>query len=102
MNQVIVFVSTCPSCKREQPQDAFAVADLVRLLNGGYPIEAYCVPCDKFWPISVRERIELGGAVAVVSKGTPQIIGIGLPDEPPVGRCVIATTSATSLPHLQK
>ena len=80
MNQAIVFVSTCPSCKREQPQDAFAVAHLVRLLNGGYPVEAYCVPCEKFWSISVQERVELGEAVAVVSKGTPPIIGIALPD----------------------
>jgi len=75
MTQAIIFVSTCPSCKREQPQDAFTVTDLVRLLNGGYPIEAYCVPCDKFWPISVHERVELGEAVAVVSKDTPPTIG---------------------------
>ena len=84
MNQAIVFVSTCPSCKREQPQDAFTVAELVRLLNGGYPIEAYCVPCDKFWSISVQERVEVGEAVAVVCKGTPPIIEIGLPDTAPV------------------
>ena len=51
----IVFVSTCPSCRREQPQDAFSVADLLRLLSGGYPIEAYCVPCDAFWPIDLKE-----------------------------------------------
>lgn len=84
MNQAIVFVSTCPSCKREQPQDAFAVADLVRLLNGGDPVEAYCVPCDKFWSISGQERVELGEAVAVVSKGTPPILGTALPDGAPV------------------
>jgi len=78
MNQAIVFVSTCPICEREQPQDAFTVADLVRLLNGGYPVEAYCVPCDKFWSLSLQERVELGEAVAVVSKGTPPIIGIAL------------------------
>jgi len=70
MTQAIVFVSRCPSCKREQPQDAFTIADLVRLLNGGYPIEAYCVPCDRFWSISVQERVEVGEAVAVVYKGT--------------------------------
>ena len=89
MNQAIVFVSTCPSCKREQPQDAFTVAELVRLLNGGYPIEAYCVPCDKFWSISVQERVEVGEAVAVVCKGTPPIIEIGLPDTAPVRRSAL-------------
>ena len=64
MSEVVVFVSTCPSCKREQPQDAFTVAELARLLNSGHPIEAYCVPCDEFWPISVRQRVELGEVVA--------------------------------------
>jgi len=84
VTQAIVFVSICPSCEREQSQDAFTVADLMRLLNGGYPIEAYCVPCDKFWSISVQERVELGEAVAVVYKGTPPIIGIAaLPDTMP-------------------
>ena len=83
MTQSIVFVSTCPSCKREQPQDAFTVADLVRLLSGGDPIEAYCVPCDRFWSIRVQERVELGEAIAVVSKGAPQISGIALLTEHP-------------------
>ena len=77
MSQAIVFVSTCPSCKREQPQDAFTVTELLRLLNGDRPIEAYCVPCDKFWSIGAQERVELGEAVAVVSKGTP-MVGIGI------------------------
>jgi hypothetical protein len=70
MTQAIVFVSTCPSCRREQPQDAFSVADLLRLLNGGYPIEAYCVPCDEFWPIGLKERVELGEAVTAACEGT--------------------------------
>jgi hypothetical protein len=70
MTQGIIFVSTCTSCRREQPQDAFTVADLLRLLDAGYPIEAYCVPCDKFWSIGVQERVKLGEAVAVVSKRT--------------------------------
>jgi len=48
------------------------VADLVRLLNGGYPIEAYCVSCDEFWPISVRERVALGALVTAACTGTPE------------------------------
>jgi hypothetical protein len=84
MTQAIVFVSTCPSCGREQPQDAFSVADLLRLLKAGYPIEAYCVPCEEFWPIGLKERIGLGEAVAGVRKGTSSIKGIGLPDTAPV------------------
>jgi hypothetical protein len=34
------------------------------LLRDGQPIEAYCVMCDQFWPIKVRERVELAKAVA--------------------------------------
>jgi len=64
MIQAIIFASTCPHCKRDQPQDGFTVADLMRLLDGGYPIEGYCVVCDKFWPISLQERVRLGELVA--------------------------------------
>ena len=82
----IVFVSTCPSCGREQPQDAFSVGDLLRLLNGGYPIEAYCVPCDDFWPIDLKERVELGEAVAAACQGTSQMVEKELPDTARVAR----------------
>jgi hypothetical protein len=73
MRQAIVFVSMCPNCKGQQLQDAFAVEDLVRLLNGGYPLEAYCVPCDEFWPLSVEERIELIEVVGADCKQTPPL-----------------------------
>jgi hypothetical protein len=82
----IVFVSTCPSCGREQPQDAFSVADLLRLLSGGHPIEAYCVPCDDFWPIDLKERVQLGEAVAAASKGTSPTVGKEMPDTALVAR----------------
>jgi hypothetical protein len=64
MSQAVVFTSTCPHCKREQPQDGLTVADFLRLLNGGYPIEGYCVACDKFWLVSLQERVRLGEAIA--------------------------------------
>ena len=53
------FVSTCPNCRRPQPQRGFSRAALFRLLNGGYPIEAYCVKCDEFWSISIVERVAI-------------------------------------------
>ena len=64
MNQALVFASTCPHCKCDQAQDGFSVEDLLRLLDGGYPIEGYCESCDEFWPISLRERVTLGEVVA--------------------------------------
>ena len=53
------FVSKCPSCACDQPQSGFPRAALQRLLEGGYPIEAYCVTCDQFWAISLAERVTL-------------------------------------------
>jgi hypothetical protein len=66
MSHAVVFASTCPHCQRDQPQDSFTLADLLRLLDGGYPIEGYCVICDEFWPISLHERVSLGEAVAAL------------------------------------
>ena len=74
MSHAIVFASTYPHCKREQPQEHFAVPDLRRLLNSGYPIEVHCVICDRFWPISLQERVRLGEVVAACH-------GDGLPPE---------------------
>lgn len=69
VSQAIVFASTCPHCEREQVQDGFTVADLMRLLYSGYPIEAYCAVCDEFWPISLQKRVELGEVVAATCEG---------------------------------
>jgi hypothetical protein len=45
---------------------------LLRLLNGGYPVEAYCAACGVYWPISIKERATLAeAAVAGGGKLTP-------------------------------
>jgi hypothetical protein len=83
MSPAIVFASMCPRCKREQSQDGFTVADLMRLLYGGYPIEAYCLICDQFWPISIQQRVELGEVVAVTCRGAlPLKLGAHLSPHP--------------------
>ena len=71
----IAFASTCPSCKRQRPQDGFTLAVLARLLKGGYPIEAYCAACNEFWSISLQKRIELGEVVAAACAGHPALRG---------------------------
>ena len=48
---------------RNQSQEGFTVADLVRLFDGGFPIEAYCAICDQFWSINLQERVDLGAAI---------------------------------------
>jgi hypothetical protein len=35
---------------------------LLRLLNGGYPVEAYCSTCEEYWPITIKQRAALGAA----------------------------------------
>jgi len=61
------FASTCPKCAQVQPQPAYDNNSLLRLLNGGYPVEAYCANCDEFWSISLKERAALG--VAAIAGG---------------------------------
>jgi hypothetical protein len=55
-HQRLPFVATCPRCTQQQPQSGFTHAALTRLLNGRFPIEAYCLMCDHFWMISAPER----------------------------------------------
>jgi hypothetical protein len=62
----LLFKSTCPRCMREQMQ-SFTRANLRRSLDAGYPIEAYCVMCDQFWALSIRERLQL--AKAALNRG---------------------------------
>jgi hypothetical protein len=56
--QTLLLKSRCPRCMREQTQ-SFSKANLRRLLDAGYPIDAYCVMCDQFWAVSIRERLQL-------------------------------------------
>ena len=63
MGQAFAFVATCPTCGREELQNAFTRAALARLLNGGYPIEAYCSVCDEFWTVGIQKRVEIIEAV---------------------------------------
>jgi hypothetical protein len=58
------FESPCPKCGHRQPQRRFSRTDLFRLLNGGYPIEAYCPMCDDFWSISLAERVVIAMQVS--------------------------------------
>ena len=61
----VPFISTCPQCGVPQPQLGLSCSALQRLLRGGHPIEAYCVACDEFWPVSLEERQEIAERLAV-------------------------------------
>jgi hypothetical protein len=62
----VPFVSMCPTCAQMRPQPGYDRNSLLRLLGGGYPLEAYCSMCDEFWSISAKERATLV-AVAVTA-----------------------------------
>jgi hypothetical protein len=53
------FTSTCPRCLEERAQRGYSRAMLRRQLQGQQAIEAYCVACDEFWPLSAGERATL-------------------------------------------
>ena len=69
MRQDIVFVSICPACKNEQLQDQFSLEALEKLLSSGYPLEAYCHSCIKYFPISLQQQLELGATITALMKG---------------------------------
>jgi len=64
----IRFRSICPKCARIRPQRGYNRNSLLRLLNGGYPVEAYCAECDDYWSVSVKERVALGSAAIAVDQ----------------------------------
>ena len=59
----------CPKCAKIQPQRGYDRNSLLRLLNGGYPVEAYCVACDEYWPLSIKERVVLCAAAVKEAVG---------------------------------
>jgi hypothetical protein len=59
MSQPITFFSVCPTCGHQQLQDGYTRAALVRLLERGRIIEAYCLTCD----VNPEERVALTRAM---------------------------------------
>ena len=53
------FSSVCPTCNDTRSQLGYTARTLSRLLGRNRPIEAYCVICNAFWPISAAERAHL-------------------------------------------
>ena len=60
--KAVRFRSMCPKCAKIQPQPGYDRNSLLRLLNRGHPVEAYCAACDEYWPVSNKERAALGAA----------------------------------------
>lgn len=61
--ETVAFTAVCPKCKNVRAQRGYTPRSLFRLLGSNLAIEAYCVNCDEFWPISAQERLVLAKTV---------------------------------------
>lgn len=59
MHEIACFQATCPTCRKQREQRNHTRANLLRLLDADFRIEAYCTDCREFWAISPRERAML-------------------------------------------
>jgi hypothetical protein len=82
MSQLITFYSVCPTCSHQQIQDGYTCAALMRLLERGRIIEAYCLTCDVLWPVSPAERVALARALTPEQRDSRLPSGVPLPDRP--------------------
>jgi len=64
MTRLVSFFSTCPACGQQQLQLAYTRRALLRLLESGNIIDAYCLACDVVWPVNAHERNLLATAIA--------------------------------------
>jgi len=64
MTKLVSFFSTCPACGQQQPQLAYTRRALLRLLESGNIIDAYCLACDVVWPVNAQERNLVATAIA--------------------------------------
>jgi hypothetical protein len=65
------FFSKCPTCGHPRLQSGYAQGALVHLLDTGQPINAYCVICDRQWPITIQERYAVVRGIAAMDQHAP-------------------------------
>jgi hypothetical protein len=66
MTKLVSFFSTCPACGQQQLQLAYTRRALLRLLESGNMIDAYCLACDVVWPVNAQERNLVATAIAAL------------------------------------
>jgi hypothetical protein len=64
MTKLVSFFSTCPACGQQQLQLAYTRRALLKLLESGNIIDAYCLACDVVWPVTAQERNLVVAAIA--------------------------------------
>jgi len=71
MTKPVPFFSACPACGQKQLQLAYTRRALLKSLESGDIIDAYCLTCDLVWPISQQDRESVAAAVAAGPPGAP-------------------------------
>jgi hypothetical protein len=56
MKNPLIFISTCPSCGRQQLQHGHTRRALTKLIESRQIIDAYCLDCDVVCPVTAEER----------------------------------------------
>jgi len=67
---VLVFVATCPKCRKPRTQSRCTIAYLRRLLSDDHQIHVHCAVCNASWPLREEERAHVAKALAIVRQGT--------------------------------
>ena len=65
MKKPLIFASNCPSCRRQRLQYGHTRHALIRYIQSGQMIDAYCLECDLVWPVSSEDRVLITWAIAV-------------------------------------
>lgn len=63
MKNPVIFVSSCPSCGRQQLQHGHTRRALAKLIESRQIIDAYCLECDVVWPVTAEERALIACAI---------------------------------------
>jgi hypothetical protein len=63
MKTRLIFVSSCPSCGRQQLQHGHTRRALTRLIQSCQIVDAYCFECDLVWPVTAEERALIARAI---------------------------------------
>jgi len=68
MGESTSFFSKCPKCGIARLQSGYTRGALLKLLESGDPISAYCATCDLQWPITVQERYLVARGIAAADQ----------------------------------
>jgi hypothetical protein len=58
-DESVPFLSRCAACGQPRLQVGYSLVQLLRSLEAGRQIHAYCLPCDLLWPVNVGERVAI-------------------------------------------